>query len=156
MGCCFPLVQMGKEGDVGLGPYSIAVLFAAGVCVSTVVFNMFLMNLPVEGPPLELQDYILKGGLKQHLLGFAGGMIWCVGAVAAFTAASAPPEVHVGPATSYAMAQGATLIAALCGLLLWKEFKGSDLRIKGLLAVMLALYACGLILVSMAPLYGQS
>lgn len=155
MGCFFPLVEMAKEGDVGVGPYSAAVLFAAGAFVATLVFNLFFMNLPVEGAPLELRDYIMKAGIKEHLLGFAGGAIWCVGAVAAFTAASAPPEVHVGPATSYAMAQGATLIAALCGLLFWKEFKGSDLKIKGMLSVMLVLYACGLALVSMAPLYGQ-
>jgi glucose uptake protein len=155
IGCFFPLVQTAREGDIGLGPYSIAVLFAAGVCVSTLIFNLFFMNLPVEGAPVELRDYLLKAGLKQHLLGFAGGALWCLGAVAAFAASNAPPEVHVGPATSYAMGQGGTLIAALCGLFLWKEFKGSDLKIKGLLAVMLAFYACGLILVSMALLYGQ-
>ncbi|HEY9141849.1 MAG TPA: hypothetical protein VIN93_13210, partial [Bryobacteraceae bacterium] len=73
----------------------------------------------------------------------------------AFAAAKAPPEVHVGPATSYAMGQGSTLISALWGLLVWKEFKGSDLKIKALIAVMLVLYACGLVIVSMAPLYGQ-
>jgi glucose uptake protein len=155
MGCFFPLVEMGSEGDVGLGPYSITVVFALGVFVSTMVFNLFFMNLPIEGPPVELRDYVMKAGIGHHLLGLAGGAIWCVGAVAAFAAASAPPEVHVGPATSYAMGQGATLISALWGLLLWREFKGADLKIKGLIAVMLALYACGLVLVSMAPLYGQ-
>jgi len=155
MGCFVPLVEMGKQGDAGLGPYAIAVVLAGGVFASTLVFNLFFMNLPVEGAPVELRDYLLKSGLKHHLLGIAGGAIWGVGAVAAFVAASAPPEVHVSPATSYPIAQGATLVAALCGLLFWKEFKGSDLRIKGLLAIMLVLYACGLILVSLAPLYGQ-
>ena len=51
------------------------------------------------------------------------------------------------------MGQGATLISALWGLLVWKEFKGADLRIKLLLAVMLVLFGCGLTLVSLAPLY---
>jgi|SRR5208283_171738 len=155
MGCFFPLVRMGEAGDAGLGPYAIAVLFAGGVFVSTLIFNLFFMNLPVEGPPLELREYLLKAGLKHHLLGFAGGAIWCLGAVAAFVAASAPPEAHVGPATSYAMAQGAALIAVLWGLLLWKEFQGSDLRTKALIAFMLVLYAGGLGLVTMAPLFGQ-
>ena len=82
-----------------------------------------------------------------------GGAIWCLGAVAAFTAASAPPEIHVGPATSYAMGQGATLISALWGLLLWKEFKGADMKVKTMIALMLVLYAGGLTLVSLAPLY---
>jgi glucose uptake protein len=155
MGCFFPLVEMGTEGDLGLGPYAIAVVFAGGVFISTLVFNLFFMNLPIEGPPLELRDFVKKTVIWQHLLGIAGGVIWCVGAVAAFAAYKAPPEVHVGPATSYAMGQGATLVSALWGLLLWREFKGSDLKIKALLTIMLVLYACGLALVSMAPLYGQ-
>ncbi|MGD0669766.1 MAG: GRP family sugar transporter [Bryobacteraceae bacterium] len=153
MGCFFPLVEMGSQGDLGLGPYAIAVVFAVGVFVSTLVFNLFFMNLPLQGPPVELRDYFMKTSFGQHLLGVAGGAIWCVGAVAAFSAASAPPEVHVGPATSYAMGQGSTLISALWGLLLWREFKGADLKIKSLIAVMLVLYACGLTLVSLAPLY---
>jgi glucose uptake protein len=53
------------------------------------------------------------------------------------------------------MGQGATLISALWGLLVWKEFKDGDTKVKTLVAVMLVLYACGLGLVSMAPLYGQ-
>jgi glucose uptake protein len=155
MGCFFPLVEMGEEGDVGLGPYAIAVVFALGVFASTMVYNLFFMNLPIEGPPIELRDFFKKTVIWQHLLGIAGGAIWCLGAVAAFVAAKAPPEVHVGPATAYAMGQGATLISALWGLLVWKEFKDGDTKVKTLVAVMLVLYACGLGLVSMAPIYGQ-
>jgi len=155
MGCFFPLVELGKEGDLGLGPYAIAVVFAGGVFASTLVFNLFFMNLPVEGPPVEFRDFFLNSTMWQHLLGIAGGAIWCVGAVAAFAAASAPAEVHVGPATSYAMGQGATLISALWGLLVWKEFKGADLKVKAMIAIMLVVYACGLVLVSIAPLYNR-
>lgn len=153
MGSFFPLVAEGQAGENGLGPYSIAVVFAAGVFLSTFVFNLFFMNLPVEGEPVEIPEYF-RGTAKQHLLGFLGGAIWCGGGVAAFVAASTPPQVNVGPATSYAMGQGATLISALWGLLVWREFKGADLRIKLLLAVMLVLFGCGLTLVSLAPLYG--
>ena len=153
MGCFVPLVQMGMEGDSGLGPYAIAVVFAAGVFVSTLVYNLFFMNLPIEGPPLELRDFVKKTVIWQHLLGIAGGAIWCLGAVAALVAYKAPPEVHVGPAASYVM--GAILIGALWGLLVWKEFKGGDLKIKAMVAIMLVLYALGVVLVSMSPLYGQ-
>ena len=38
-------------------------------------------------------------------------------------AASAPESVQVGPAISYALGQGATLVAALWGLLIWHEFR---------------------------------
>jgi glucose uptake protein len=51
------------------------------------------------------------------------------------------------------MGQGATLISALWGLLVWKEFKGADGRVKALIVLMLVLFAAGLAMVSVAPLY---
>ena len=152
MGCFFPLVVKGQEGEVGLGPYAIGVLFAVGVFGSTFVFNLFFMNLPVEGPPVEIFDYF-KGGLKKHALGWLGGAIWCTGTISNFVAASAPEEVHVGPAISYALGQGATMVSALWGLLVWKEFEGADMRVKSLVVIMLALFVCGLAMVSVAPLF---
>jgi glucose uptake protein len=152
MGSFYPLVEMGKAGDTGLGPYAIAFVFALGVFLSTFVFSLFFMNLPVQGEPVELLDYF-KGTWKQHLLGLAGGSIWVVGAISNFVAASTPPEVQVGPAISYALGQGATLVSALWGLLLWKEFAGSSGKVKLLLATMLVLFAIGLGLISVAPLY---
>jgi glucose uptake protein len=153
MGSFYPLIEKGKQGDLGLGPYAIAVVFAIGVFVSTFVFNLFFMNLPVQGEPLEFVDYF-RGPLRAHLLGFLGGGIWILGAVASFVVASGD-AVHVGPAVSYAMGQGATLISALWGILLWKEFRGADSKTKALLALMLILFALGLTLVSMAPLSAQ-
>src|SRR5260370_9372 len=41
MGSFFPLVEMGKSGPLGLGPYAIGFVFALGVFVSTFVFNVF-------------------------------------------------------------------------------------------------------------------
>jgi glucose uptake protein len=152
MGCFFPLVVKGQEGEVGLGPYAIGFVFALGVFTSTFVFNLFFMNLPVEGPPVELLDYF-RGGFKQHALGWLGGAIWCTGAISSFVAASAPDEVHVGPAISYAIGQGATMVSALWGLLVWKEFAGADARVKAFISMMLVLFVCGLALVSIAPLF---
>jgi len=152
MGSFFPLVAKAQQTDAGLGPYAVAVVFALGVFLSTFVFNLFFMNLPVEGEPVEIRDYFL-GTPGQHLLGLFGGAIWCAGGVAAFVAASTPAQIGIGPAVSYAMGQGSTLISALWGLLVWKEFKGADLRIKLLLAIMLVLFGCGLGLISIAPLY---
>jgi len=58
----------------------------------------------------------------------------------------------VGPAVSYALGQGATLISALWGLYYWKEFKNPSPRVKQLLMLMLVLFVVGLALVSIAPL----
>jgi glucose uptake protein len=163
LGTFSPLVEKGQASEVGLGPYAICVVFAVGVFLSAIPFSLFLMNLPVEGEPVELVDYF-KSRPSQHLLGILGGAIWCVGAAAAFVSASGNADMSVGaagvairapvgPAVSYALGQGAALIGALWGILLWKEFKGADPKVQSLTALMFVLFAAGLALVSMAPLY---
>ena len=152
MGSFFPLVEMGKAGPLGLGPYAIGFVFAVGVFLSTFIFNLFFMNLPVEGPPVAMFEYF-KGTGGQHLLGVVGGLIWATGTIANFVAASAPESVQVGPAISYALGQGATMVSALWGLLVWKEFAGASGRVRALVVVMLVLFVCGLALISAAPKY---
>ena len=152
MGTFYPLVEIGKATDFGLGPYAIALVFAAGVFLSTFFFGTVMMNVPVEGFPISPLMYF-SGTLKQHSLGVLGGIIWAVGAISNFVAASAPPEVNVSPAMSYAMGQGATMISALWGLLLWKEFAGAVARVKVLLTLMMILFVTGLGMVSVAPLF---
>jgi glucose uptake protein len=152
MGSFFPLVEMGKAGPLGLGPYAIGFVFAVGVLLSTFIFNLFFMNLPVEGPPVAMSEYF-KGTGGQHLLGVVGGLIWATGTIANFVAASAPESVQVGPAISYALGQGATMVSALWGLLVWNEFAGASGRVRALVVVMLVLFVCGLALISAAPKY---
>jgi glucose uptake protein len=159
MGSFYPLVVMAKSsewggtaGENGMGPYAIGVVFALGVFLSTFVFNLFFMNLPIEGEPLEFRDYF-KGLPKQHLLGVVGGVIWCAGTIANFVGSSAPESVQVGPAISLALGQGAAMVSALWGLFVWKEFEGADARIKALLFLMFFLFIAGLAMVSVAPLY---
>jgi glucose uptake protein len=161
MGSFFPLVTMGRAsdlggtaGDVGMGPYAIGVVFALGVLLSTPIFNLFFMNLPVQGEPVEIPAYF-RGTLKDHLLGWIGGIIWMTGGMANFVASSAPANVQVGPATSYAIGQGATMVSTLWGVLLWKEFAGADTRVKLLLVIMVALFLCGLTLVAVGPQFAR-
>lgn len=152
MGLFYPLVEMSKKGELGLGPYAAAFCFALGILFSTPVFNLFFMNLPVEGDPVSFKQYFL-GTRRQHLLGVAGGVIWGIGTISNFVAASAPPSVNVGPAVSYAIGQGATLVSTLWGLIVWKEFAGATPAVRGRLALMLALYVIGLGMLSLAPIY---
>jgi glucose uptake protein len=153
MGSFYPLVELSKRPEIGLGPYTVAVVFSVGVLVTTFLFNVYFMNLPVQGQPVAFMAYFTGKNSRNHLLGLLGGIIWCAGAVANFVAASTPPEVNVGPAISYALGQGATMISALWGLLVWKEFAGANSRVKTLLAVMMGLFIAGLTMVSIAPLY---
>jgi glucose uptake protein len=151
MGSFYPLVEMGKSGDFGLGPYAVAVVFGAGIFLSTFIYNLYFMNLPLAGDPIDVKEYF-RGGLNNHLLGIAGGAIWAVGTITNFVASSAPPAVNVGPAISYALGQGATLISALWGLLVWKEFAGASARVRALLFLMIVLFVVGLGMISVAPL----
>src|SRR5207237_5506002 len=105
-----------------------------------------------QGKAIPMTAYF-RGTVRQHLLGMAGGLIWCAGAIANFTAASSPKEIQVGPAVSYAIGQGATMVSALWGLLVWKEFAGATPRVRLLVVIMLILFLCGLTIVSIAPLY---
>jgi glucose uptake protein len=96
-----------------------------------------------------------KGSPKQHLLGILGGMIWCAGAITNFVAASAPKNIQVGPAVSYAVGQGATMVSALWGVLVWKEFAGASPKARVLLTLMFVLFLAGLMLVAIAPLFAR-
>ncbi|MEO8024852.1 MAG: GRP family sugar transporter [Bryobacteraceae bacterium] len=110
------------------------------------------MTFPIQGLPVGLTEFF-RSTRKQHGLGILGGMIWCAGAIANFVASSSPAQLSVGPAVSYGIGQGATLVSALWGLLVWKEFKGAAPRVKSLLAFMIVLFVIGLVLISIAPLY---
>ncbi len=152
MGAFYPLVEMSKETEIGLGAYTVGIFFGLGVFLTTFIYNLYFMNLPVTGESISPLLYF-KGKPKQHMWGILGGMIWCAGAIANFAAASAPKQVNVGPAVSYAIGQGATLISVLWGLLVWKEFANANSKTKGLIALMLLLFVTGLTLVAIAPLY---
>ena len=91
------------------GPYAIAFFFAIGVLLSTVPANLLLMARPLDGkPPVDGADYWQRP-LGWHVAGVLGGAIWCTGAVANFVASGA----HlVGPAVSYSIGQGATMVSA--------------------------------------------
>ena len=49
-----------------------------------------------------------------------------------------------GFAISYGLGQGATMVAALWGVFIWKEFRGAPGGTSGLLTLMFAGYAIGL------------
>jgi glucose uptake protein len=153
MGSFYPLVARAMSGDPGVpgpGPYAVAFFFAVGVLISTIPANLLLMAKPLDGkPPVDGADY-WKAPMGWHVAGFLGGVIWCTGAVANFVASSA----HVvGPAVSYSIGQGATMISACWGVFVWREFAGSPRSAKMLLFFMFIFFLLGLGSVALAPLY---
>jgi glucose uptake protein len=152
MGMFYPLVEIGKSGEKGLGPYAVGFVFGLGVLASVFVYNLYFLRFPIEGPRLSFGDY-LKGSSWFHFLGIVGGMMWMAGSLSNFVAASAPKALQVGPAISYAIGQGSTMVGALWGVLVWKEFAGGGTRVNRLLVLMFLLFVTGLAVVSIAPLY---
>ena len=119
-------------------PYTAFVVFAAGIVISNVLFNTILMRRPLEGTPSSYGEYF-KGRLGVHLVGVLGGCIWGLGNLFNLIAAG-----KAGPAISYGLGQGATLVAALWGVLIWKEFKGGSKSVNALVAAMFVLFVVGL------------
>jgi len=152
MGMFYPLVEIGKKGETGLGSYAVGLVFGLGILVSVFVFNLYFVRFPIAGPRLFFKDY-LRGSTWVHTLGLAGGVMWMAGTLSNFVAASAPRELQVGPAISYAIGQGATMVGALWGVVVWKEFAGGGRRVNWLLGAMFALFLMGLGAVSVAPLF---
>jgi glucose uptake protein len=150
MGFFYPIVELSKSN--GLGPYGVAFFFGIGVLVSTFIFNIYFMNLPIEGSPIGLKPYF-QAPKVYHVWGLVGGIVWGIGGVSNFVASSAPPEVQVGPAISYALGQGATMISAIWGVFVWKEFAGAGSKANYLLGTMFLLFVFGLLLVSLAPVF---
>jgi len=124
-----------------LSPYTAVVFFSAGILLSNFLFNTLLMRKPFVGAPVSYGDYF-KGGLKNHITGILGGGIWCVGMSFSIIASG-----KAGPAISYGLGQGATVVAAIWGIYIWKEFKTAPIGTSTILNVMLLLYIIGLALI---------
>ncbi|HZT70144.1 MAG TPA: GRP family sugar transporter [Terriglobia bacterium] len=147
MGLFYPFVAKALTGERHLGPYTVAYVFGIGVLVCTVPLNYIFMRKPVSGPPVGFMDY-LRGSKSLHFWGVLGGMIWSIGTISNFVASYVR---MVGPAASYALGQGATMVSAIWGVFVWKEFARADRSAKRLLALMFAFFIVGLICVALAP-----
>jgi glucose uptake protein len=147
IGAFYPLVAKALQGENHLGPYTVFFVFALGILLCTIPVNYLFMRRPVVGSPVRMDDYF-RGTGSAHLWGVAGGMVWGVGTVSNFVASYAQ---MVGPATSYALGQGATMVSAIWGVFVWKEFKGAGRDVKLLLALMFLFFVMGLACVALAP-----
>lgn len=150
MGLFYPQLMLSISPDFNaspivpgkLTPYTAAVVFAIGLLLSNFVINTVFMKIA----GVTFQQY-RNGSAWLHIIGILGGAIWmlalCVNVVASGVA---------GPAVSYALGQGATLVAAIWGVFIWKEFQDAPRMSHILIAFMFACYAAGLVLVGKAIL----
>jgi glucose uptake protein len=160
MGSFYPLVAHAMTTVVvypgGLapfypGPYAIALFFSIGILLSTIPANWLLMKKPLDGkPPVDGADYG-RAPMGWHIAGLLGGFIWCCGAVSNFVASQS--HANVGPAVSYSIGQGATMISAAWGVFIWHEFAGAPRAARQLLVLMFLFFILGLGAIALAPLY---
>jgi glucose uptake protein len=104
------------------------------------------MRKPVQGEPiLDGAKRYIGGSVPTHLVGVLGGCIWGMGTLLAFVSGG-----KAGPAISYALGQGATLVSALWGILVWREFAGAPKKSALLNTAMFLLFVAGLACLIMA------
>jgi glucose uptake protein len=122
-----------------LGPYAAMVFFSLGVVAGHFLSNLSLMINWVTGTELKRPEY-LQGAARDHLWGILGGCIWSVGMMFNLIASE-----KGGFAVSYGLGQGATMVAALWGVFIWREFRDASLQTKRLLIAMFVAFAIGLL-----------
>jgi len=130
-----------------LTPYTAVFVFAIGIFVSNFLFNSFFMYKPISGEKVSYIDYFKKGSPKLHIIGILGGVIWAIGMLLNMIAAG-----EAGFAISYGLGQGATMIAAIWGVFIWKEFKNAPKGTNALIALMFLLFIAGISLIIMAKI----
>jgi len=144
MGLWAPFVARAMTHGNTLGPYSIAVFLTLGALLSCLLWNTYFMRRPLVGEPVSFAGFF-NGPISGHALGLLGGFIWGIGMVFNLVAAS-----FTGVAISYAIGQSAPMVAALWGVLAWKEFEGAPGKAKLYLVLMFVFYCLGILLVARA------
>jgi len=144
MGLWNPFVAYGATRGNALTPYSSVVFLTFGALLSCFVWNLYFMKKPLVGEPVSFGGFF-SGPPSGHLLGLFGGFVWGVGTVFNVVAGKATAF-----AISYAIGQSAPMVAALWGLLAWKEFAGAGSRAKAYLVLMFVFYGLAILLVARA------
>jgi glucose uptake protein len=123
-----------------LTPYVALVFFGIGVFGSNFLWNTVFMR----AGKVTYGQYF-KGSGKLHAIGVLGGFLWMIALSFNVLASSV-----AGPAISYALGQGATLVAAIWGLFIWHEFRTAPVGTTKYVALMLVGYTSGLVMIGSA------
>ncbi len=145
-GLFHPVLDLGRTGDNGVAPYGLTLLFAASIIGSTALLAPFFLTFPVSGAPIAFREYF-SGTAKEHALGLLGGILAGAGFLTSMLALASPRN---GVGLSYSLSEGGPVLAVICGLLLWSEFKGSGERPRLLMLVALLLLAAGIALLGIS------
>jgi len=142
MATSFVAPEVGK-----MTPYTASFIFATGLFISSFLWNTIVMYKPISGDSVTYKDYFVQGTMKLHWIGILGGAIWAVGNLFSLIASE-----KAGPAISYGLGQGATMVAAFWGVFIWKEFKSAPKGTNALLSLMFLFFIVGLGFIILARL----
>jgi glucose uptake protein len=152
MGSFYPLVSNSMSAPNAPGPYATCFFFVLGVAVCALPVNYLFMKKPIDGgAPVSMGGYA-SAPARWHVAGILGGAIWVAGATLNFVASRVN---FVGPAISYSIGQGATMVSAAWGVFIWREFASPTTRVKNLLIAMFACFIAGLTAIAVAPLFAK-
>ncbi len=149
LGLCFPIAAGSMDPEYGLGPYAGILLFGIGIFLSTIVFGVYFMRIAIEGGSLRFNDY-LRGKWQKHILGWAGGVVFLAGALAAAVISAAPSTSGISPAGRFIVPLASVLLAMLWGIAAWKDLKGLPASGRLLVAFMAVSFAGGLVAIGFA------
>jgi len=133
----FVMPEVGK-----FTPYSAMFVFSIGLFLSNFIFNTWVMYKPFSGEAVKYADYFTQGNLKLHIVGLLGGLIWGTGMSLSLIASGA-----AGFAISYGLGQGATMVAAFWGVVIWREFKDAPSGTGNWISAMFTCFIVGLALI---------
>jgi glucose uptake protein len=139
------MFTLGSAGSVGMGALENLRLAGtrnmAGALLSGVIFNVsnILLVVAIDAAGMSVAFPV------------GVGLALVIGTVASFLQAPKGNPV-AGPAVSYALGQGATLVAAIWGVVIWKEFRTAPAGTAPFVYLMFAGYALGLTLIGVATL----
>ena len=119
-------------------PYAANFIFTLGILASNFIVMPILMKKPLVGTPVALGEYF-KGRFGDHFWGLLGGAIWAIGMTLNVVASGVASS-----AVAYGLGQGATLMSAIWGVFIWREFKSAPKGTDKLLAAMFLFFVVGL------------
>ncbi len=134
-------LQSGK-----LTPYTANFVFALGILLSNFIVNTVVMLKPFVGTPVSPFAYF-KGKPLDHLWGVVGGAIWGIGMSSNIVSADV-----ASPSIAYGLGQGATLVSAIWGVFIWREFAKAPKGTEKLLGLMFLGFVIGLSLLIWAKI----
>jgi glucose uptake protein len=137
-----PLATHALAAAEPLSPLAAAALYASGGLLAGLLLLAWLARRPVEGGPYTFAAYSASSR-RNHLAGLAGGAIWGTGMTLCFVAGGA-----AGMALAGAVGQANPLVAAVWGIFVWREFHGASRRAWQALALAIALYVAGLLVLA--------